>query len=46
MTSYRCVGSKVIVLESIVSNRDRTVSVVPMTAMALLVAAVVALIGT
>jgi hypothetical protein len=46
MMSSRCVGSKVIVLKSIVSNRDRTVSVVPMTAMALLVAAVVALIGT
>jgi hypothetical protein len=40
------VGSKVIVLRSIVSNRDRTVSVVPLTAMALLVAAVMALIGT
>jgi hypothetical protein len=46
MTSSRCVGSKVIVLASIVLNRDRTVYVAPMTAMALLVAAVVALIGT
>ena len=46
MTSSCCVGSRVTVLESIVSNRDRTISVVPMTVMALLVAAVVALIGT
>ena len=46
MTSSRCVGSRVTVLESIVSNRDRTISAVPMTVMALLVAAVVALIGT
>jgi hypothetical protein len=46
MTNSRCVGSKVTILGSIVSNKDRTVSVVPMTAMALLVAAVVALIGT
>jgi hypothetical protein len=46
MTSSRCVGSRVTVLKSIVSNRDKTVSVVPMTVMALLVAAVVALIGT
>ncbi len=46
MTSSSCVGSRVTVLESIVSNRGRTVSVVPMTAMALLVAAIVALIGT
>jgi hypothetical protein len=40
------VGSKVTILESIGSNKDRTVFVVPMTAMALLVTAVVALIGT
>ena len=46
MTSSRCAESKVIVLESIVSNRDRTVSIAPMTVMALPVAAVVALIGT
>ena len=39
-------GPEVTVLESIVSNRDKTVSVVPMTAMALPVAAVVVLIGT
>ena len=39
-------GSKVTALESIVSNIDRTVSDVPITAMALLVATVVALIGT
>jgi hypothetical protein len=46
MMSSRCVGSKVIVLASTVSNRDRIVFAVPMTARALLVVAVVALIGT
>jgi uncharacterized membrane protein len=40
------VGYRATVLESIVSNRDKIVSVAPMTAMALLVAAVVVLIET
>jgi hypothetical protein len=46
MTSSRYVGYKVIVLASTVLNRDRIVFAVPMTARALLVAAVVVLIGT
>jgi hypothetical protein len=46
MTGSFCVGYRATVLESIVSNRDTIVSVVPMTAMALLVTAVVVLIET
>ena len=46
MTSSLCVGSKATIHMYIVSTKDRTTSVVLMNAMALLVAEVVASIGT